>query len=134
SVERGISSWCGQLAGLNNDLAFLKFPRIFDKPALRRSRGARTVAVVHSAVTRTHEQTRLREPANRTSQMHAVDGKDLKLIALNAPAPTKRCRLSRLRLASNMDFEGWPAASRLPESPSRRPVAPRRDRHFPPHA
>src|SRR5262249_17993373 len=67
-------------------------PRIFDKPALRWARGAPAVAVVHSAVTRTHEQTRLREPANRTPQMHAVDGKNLKLIAFRVPYPASRVR------------------------------------------
>src|SRR5215831_21262830 len=92
SLKSGTPSRCGQLTGLNNDLAFLNLPRIFDEPALRRARGARTVAVVHSAVARTHKQTRLREPANRTSQMHAVDGKNLKLTAFAVPHPASRVR------------------------------------------
>src|SRR5215467_8060892 len=92
SVESGTASRCGQLTGLNNDLAFLNLPRIFNKPALRRSRCARAVAVVDAAVTRTHEQTGLREPANRASQMHAVDGKHLKFIGSDIPHPTSRVR------------------------------------------
>src|SRR5262249_22566585 len=92
SVESGIPPRCRQLTGMNTGLAVFNFPRIFDKPALRRARGARTIAVVHSAVARTHEQTRLREPANGTSQVHAVDRKNLKLIASDVPHPASRVR------------------------------------------
>src|SRR5579871_5513570 len=38
-------------------------------------------------MTGTHEQSRLREPAHRTAEVRAVDGEDLKALALHAPHP-----------------------------------------------
>src|SRR3954454_18343340 len=37
---------------------------------------------------RTHKEVRLLKPADRTTEMRAVDGEDLKLISLHAPYPT----------------------------------------------
>src|SRR5262249_59376716 len=39
-----------------------------------------------------NEQTRSKEPANKPSQMHAVDGENLKLIAPDVPHPASRVR------------------------------------------
>ena len=36
---------------------------------------------------RTHEELRLGEPSNRTTQVRAVDREDLELVSLQAPDP-----------------------------------------------
>src|ERR1700722_16936910 len=36
---------------------------------------------------RTHEQTRLRKPTDRTAEVRAVDGEDLELLPCNVPHP-----------------------------------------------
>src|SRR5689334_12386752 len=62
---------------------------VFEETALRRSRRPRSVRVVRAAVTRTHEQPRLREPANRAAQVRAVDGEDLKGVAGDVAYPAR---------------------------------------------
>src|SRR5664279_4819626 len=52
-------------------------------------RGARSVLVVHAAVTRAHKQTGLREPTDRASKVSTVNSEDLKLIALHATNPAR---------------------------------------------
>src|SRR5215467_7931529 len=47
-------------------------------------------------MTRAHEQTRLREPADRTSQVGAIDRKNLELITLDPSHPT--CHVRRLSI------------------------------------
>ena len=78
-----------QLSGVNREHSVFDFVRIFEEPALRRSRRARAIAVVCAAVTRTHEQAGLREPADGAAEMCAVDGKHLKLIARDAAHPAR---------------------------------------------
>ncbi len=79
--HRGRRARRGQFAGLNRDQAVFNFVWIFEKPALRRAGGARAVAVVCAAVAWAHEEPGLRKPANRTSEVRAVHGEDLELIA-----------------------------------------------------
>src|SRR5271168_1932698 len=74
-------------ARVNGDQTVLHFGRIFKEAALRRTRSARAVAVISSAVARAHEQAGLREPAHRTPQVRTVDSKYLELVASNAPHP-----------------------------------------------
>src|SRR5579875_1472784 len=75
-------------AASHPQLASFDFVLVFIQPARRRSRGSRAVFVVSSAVTRTQNQSGFLEPAHRTSQMRAVDGEHLKLVARQAAHPT----------------------------------------------
>src|SRR4029077_592688 len=65
----------------------LHLRRIFKEPALWRTRSTRAVAVIRSAMAGTHEQTGLRKPADRTTQVRAIDRKNLKLLAFDATHP-----------------------------------------------
>src|ERR1700680_4704143 len=47
---------------------------------------------------RTHEEVRLREPANRASKVRAVDGKHLELLIINIPHPA--CDVSGFAIPS----------------------------------
>ena len=85
----------GNLSRFNHQLAVLDFVGILKQAARRRSGGARAVLVIHAAVTGAHEQSRLREPAHRASQVSAVDGEDLKLLARAGGAPSRECCRSR---------------------------------------
>src|SRR5262249_46838793 len=82
----------GQFASLDGDEAVLDFVRILKKTAFRRTGSARAIPVIRSAMARTHEETRLRKPADRTAQMRAVDGKDLELFSCDTPYPAGRVR------------------------------------------
>src|SRR5260370_20232894 len=60
---------------------------IFKQATFWRSRRAGTVLVVSAAMARAHEQIRLCEPANWTSEVRAIDREDLELLAVNIPYP-----------------------------------------------
>src|ERR1700692_762086 len=72
---------------MNQQLSLLHHVAILKQTALRRSRGARSVGIVGAPMTWAHEETGLREPANRASQMRAIDREDLELIAVDATHP-----------------------------------------------
>jgi hypothetical protein len=48
-----------------------------------------TIRIVSAAMTGTHEQAGLRKPADRTSEMRAVDGKNLERLAIHIPYPAR---------------------------------------------
>src|ERR1700688_884188 len=72
---------------MNQQISLLQCVAILKQTALRRSRGARSVGIVGTPMTWAHEETGLREPANRASQMRAIDREDLELIAVDAAHP-----------------------------------------------
>src|SRR5271166_980147 len=78
-----------QLSGFDQQLPAFHLVGILEQAARRRAGGARAILVVHAAMARTHEQSGLREPAHRASQVGAVDSENLKLLALNAADPTR---------------------------------------------
>ena len=80
-------------AGLDEQFSILNFVVVLEQSALRRSGGARAVLVIGAAVAGTHEEVRLREPANRTSQVRAVDGEDLESLVVNISDPA--CDVAR---------------------------------------
>src|SRR5215471_2905632 len=76
-----------QLAGIDEQVAVLDLVWVLKEPARRRAGRPRSVFVVHAAVTGTHEEPRLREPAHGTAKVRAVDREHLELVALKAPDP-----------------------------------------------
>src|SRR5258708_23505425 len=84
------------LASFDEKSSILNLVAVLEQAALGRSRGAQTVLVICSAVTGTHEQTRLWKPANRTSEVRAVDGKDLESLIVNVSDPA--CYVSRFAI------------------------------------
>src|SRR5258708_37843022 len=81
------------LASFDEKFSILNFVAVLEQAALGRNRGAATVLVIWSAVTGTHEQTRLWKPANRTSEVRAVDGKVLESLIVDVSDPA--CYISR---------------------------------------
>src|SRR6266852_4501755 len=59
--------------------ALVHAPRTAEQSAGRWARGALAIRVVNAAMAGAHEQSRLREPGNRTTQMGAIDGEDQEL-------------------------------------------------------
>ena len=62
---------------------------VVEEPARRRAGGPLAIRVVRAAVAGTHEEPRLREPANRTPEVRAIDREDLKFLSLQAPHPAR---------------------------------------------
>src|SRR5215469_15529066 len=79
-----------KLAGLDGDQAVLDFVGILEKSPFWRARRARAVTVVSAAMARAHEQAGLWKPPHGAAQVRTVDGKNLKLIAVNAAHPARR--------------------------------------------
>jgi len=75
------------LTGFDEELSFLNFVGVFKEAALWRTGGASAILVIDAAVARTHEEAGLRKPANGTAEMHAIDGKDLKGVIVDAADP-----------------------------------------------
>ena len=73
-------------AWIRTDAVF-NFVRIFEHPTFRRTGGARSVAIINAAMARAQEQTGLRKPSHRTSQVRAVHGEHLELIRGDVPHP-----------------------------------------------
>src|SRR5258705_11595212 len=84
---RLVQSW--KLAAVHPQLAVLDLVFIFVESARWWSRRVRAVFIKCSTVTWTHEKVRLLKPADWTSQVRAVDGKDLKRLALRPPHPAR---------------------------------------------
>src|SRR5215471_16325572 len=72
---------------MNQQLASLNFVGILEQAPLRRPGGAGAILVIGATMTRTHEQIRLREPADGTSQVRAINGKHLKFLPINIAYP-----------------------------------------------
>src|ERR1017187_9708729 len=77
----------------------LQFTVIHPVPILvqtagRRTRGVRAIFIKGAPMTRTHEQPRFLEPANRATQMGAVDGEDLNGIRVDPADPERSLRRS----------------------------------------
>src|ERR1017187_2351910 len=75
----------------------LQFTVIHPVPILvqtagRRTRGVRAIFIKGAPMTRTHEQPRFLEPANRATQMGAVDGEDLNGIRVDPADPARYLR------------------------------------------
>lgn len=51
-----------------------------------------TILIVSAAVTWTHKEIRLREPANWASKVGAIDGKDLEILTIHISDPTGNIR------------------------------------------
>ena len=81
----------GHLARVDQQIPMLHLVAIFKQAALRRPGGAGTVRIVDAAVARAHEQARLREPTDRTTQMRAIDREDLELLSRRRDAPSREC-------------------------------------------
>src|SRR5678815_6188186 len=81
--QRGIptpSGRCGQRgqhAAAHPQVAAPDRPLILEQAARRWAGGTRAVVVVNPAVAGAHKKSRLREPADRTAEMGAVDRKHL---------------------------------------------------------
>src|SRR5580698_1097060 len=88
----GGRTWCRQFARLNLKLSIENLKRILKQPALGWSRCARAVFVVGAAVTRTHEQSRLRKPSDRASEVGAIDREHLELVAVDVSYPARNFR------------------------------------------
>src|SRR5262249_50368979 len=89
-IEGSVRPGRGQFAGTNSDLPVLHLIGVFEQPAFRRPRGASAVAVIGAAVTRTHEQARLRKPPDRAAEVSAIDREHLELVAGDAAHPAGR--------------------------------------------
>ena len=77
----------GKLAGVNPKLAGLDFVFVLIQRTRRRSRSVPAVGVECAAVAWAHEQFGFGEPSHRASQMRAVDGEDLELVAGDVSHP-----------------------------------------------
>src|SRR5437867_7367826 len=77
-----------ELTSSHPELAFANLVVVFEKATRRRPRGARAIFVVDPAVTRAHEQTRLREPAHWAAEVRAVDREDLEPVTLRSEEHT----------------------------------------------
>ena len=51
-----------------------------------------TVRIVDTAMARAHEEVGLREPAHRTSEVRTIDRKDLEILPIQVPNPTRNIR------------------------------------------
>ena len=60
---------------------------VLEQASRGRSGGARSIRIISAAVAGAQEKFRLREPADRATEMRAVDGEDLKLLAGYAAHP-----------------------------------------------
>src|SRR5262245_34608504 len=81
-----------QLSPAHAELAVADLVLVLEQPPRRRAGSARAVLVVDAAMTRAHEQPRLREPANRAAEVRAVDREDLELVAALSPHPARDLR------------------------------------------
>src|SRR6266571_1199052 len=77
------------LTGFDPNLAGFQFVVVFEKTARWWTRGAAAIGIICAAVTRAHEQSRLRIPPHRTAKMGAVNRKDLQLVGRNPPHPAR---------------------------------------------
>src|SRR5579884_500256 len=86
----------GSGAGQNLHLPLAHADRILHQRTRRRPGGNRPVFVVHTAVTGTHEQFGVGQPAHRTAQVSAVDGKGdeaaVRLMAKPRARPARHAR------------------------------------------
>jgi hypothetical protein len=63
----------------------------------------RAIGIVNAAVARTHEEVGLREPSHRTSQVCAIDGKNLEGLPVQISNPARNiCRLSIPRIGDGI--------------------------------
>src|SRR5262245_50695191 len=69
-LQRILRRW--QMRCLDLQFPIDHAPDTVIKPARRRTRGLLAVFVIDTAMARTHEQARLREPCHRTAQVGAV--------------------------------------------------------------
>src|SRR5882672_5603790 len=70
--------------------AAFDFVLVFEQTARRRTRRMRSIFIERPTVARTHEQPRLLKPADRASEVSAVDREYLKCLAVNSPHPAWR--------------------------------------------
>src|SRR6516225_9597854 len=82
----------GELPAQHQQLPVLDLVLVPKERARRRSGGVIAVGVVHAAVTRAHEEAGALEPAHGTSEVRAVDRKDLELVARDVPHPARDVR------------------------------------------
>src|SRR5665213_795816 len=81
-------SWRGHLAVFDQQLSALDPVVVFEQATLGRTRSARAILVIRTAMAGTHEQTGLREPANRTPEVRAINRKHLKRLPVHIANPT----------------------------------------------
>ena len=84
----------------------------------------RTIRIVNAAVARTHEQVGLREPAHRTSEVRAIDRKDLEILAVQVSHPAGNIRgLAIPGIGTGIPIGGEPglACGKLFQSAEREP-------------
>jgi hypothetical protein len=74
---------------LDQHQSVFQFVGIFEHPSFRRTRGTRAVTIIRAAMTRAKEQAGLRKPANRATEVGAVDCENLKLICFDMPDPAR---------------------------------------------
>src|SRR5215475_11284791 len=75
------------LSAAHPELSVLDPVLVLEQCSRRRARRARPIFVVDAAVARAHEELRLREPANGTSEVGAIDREDLKAVTIHTPHP-----------------------------------------------
>src|SRR5215469_2822809 len=80
-------AWRGHFARINQQPPAFDPVVIFKQPAFRRARSARTILIVSATMTWAHKEARLRKPANRTSEVRAVDGEDLEFLPVHIANP-----------------------------------------------
>src|SRR5262249_5906596 len=78
---------CRQLSAAHPQPAVADAILVLEQTTRRRPGSARAVLVIRAAVTRAHEEARLREPAHRTSEVRAIHGEHLKSFTVDAPHP-----------------------------------------------
>ena len=89
------AAWRGHLAGFDQQLSAVDSVVVFEQSAFWRAGGAGAVLVIRTAMARAHEQAGLREPANGTPEMRAIDRKDLKCLPVHVSNPAGDiCRIA----------------------------------------
>src|SRR5262249_50273167 len=78
-----------ELPSTHHELPLENLVLVFEEATRRRPRGPRAILVVDPAVTRTHEQTRLGEPAYGTAEVRTVDREDLESVPLAVAHPAR---------------------------------------------
>ena len=91
----------------------------------RRPGGDRAVLIINSAVARTHEQVGFSQPANRTTEMCAIDGKSDEGVGVHATQPRRaasghtrpwqRRGVFIFHCRGFADFEGFDFSDRTPD-------------------
>src|SRR6201998_4125957 len=82
----------GHFSGADVELVSHNFVLIFEEAALGGTESTRAISVIDATVAGAHEKSRLREPADGTSEMRAVNGEDLERRGIDMPHPARDFR------------------------------------------